>query len=69
MLVTGESVTAEVTRRDGYTVARIVRHGVPNESVATKPRAAILRAADMAGILGDVASLAPVVASGNDTPR
>lgn len=56
-LLSGETVHAQVTMRDGYFVARVERRGVPNESAAMKPRAAILRAVDMAGMLGDVASL------------
>ena len=56
-LTSGEVVTVPVRREGPCVVARLVREGVPNESTSTKPRAAVLRAADMAGLLGEVAGL------------
>lgn len=62
-LVSGETLTVPVTRRDGYVIARIERVGVANEATAGQPRAAVLRAADAAGLLGEVAAVekAPAV--------
>jgi hypothetical protein len=53
---------ATVALHDGYVVARIVVGGVPSEYTGGPVRAAIYRACDMAGILGDVTGLAKAAA-------